>query len=269
MPLTPPLDGREEYIVESVDRALQMLEVLSEHPALGVTEIARRMDVSKTIAFRLLHTLERWDYVTRDAEHRTASLGYRLLHLAKRTTDHSPILRSTRADMDRLASEADEDINLYVRTGRYSVCVANRRSSHVLHQAAELGRRGTLHAGGSSTVLLAFAPPDVQEAVLGGELKRFTPQTLVDPRRLRQRIRKIQQHGVHVARGDVNTVGFSVAAPIFGSNGQAIASVSIAGMLSRITPKLEARYCTLVVESAARMSAELGGSVRAATADAV
>lgn len=269
MPLALPLDGREEYVIEAVDRALQLLEVLGEQPALGVTEISRRMNVSKTLAFRLLHTLERWDYVTRDADHRTVSLGYRLLHLAKRATEHSTILRSTRAEMDRLASEVDEDINLYVRIGSYSVCVANRRSSHVLHQAAEPGRRGTLHAGGSSTVLLAFAPADIQDAVLAGELKRYTPQTLVDARRLRQRIRKIQEDGVHVARGDVVAGGFSVAAPIFGSNGQAVASVSIAGMLSRLIPELETRYCALVVEAAARMSAELGGGVRAGAADAV
>lgn len=269
MPLTLPLAGREEYVIEAVDRALQMLEVLGEQPSLGVTEIARRMQVSKTLAFRLLHTLERWDYVTRDAEHRTASLGYRLLHLAKRATDHSTILRSTRAEMDDLAARVDEDINLYVRIGPYSVCVANRRSRHTLHQAAEPGRRGLLHAGGSSSVLLAFAPPDIQEAVLAGELKRFTPQTLVDPRRLRLRIRKIQEDGVHVARGDVNAVGFSVAAPIFGPGGLAVASLSIAGMLSRLTPELEAQYCALVTEAAIRMSAELGGFTRAATADAV
>lgn len=107
-------------------------------------------------------------------------------------------------------------------------------------------------------MLLAYAPEAVQQAVLTRELERFTPQTVVDPKRLRQRIVKIRKEGFWIAKGDVDPAGFSVAAPVFGPGHAVAVSLSVAGILRRLTPKLEAQYCRLVIESAARMSVQLG-----------
>lgn len=250
---------RDRYLIEAVDRALSLLELLAENPGLGVTEIAARMGVSKALAFRLLHTLERRDYVIRDPEHRTNALGYRLLHLADQVDQTDLIVSGTREYMDDLARLSREDVNLFVRVGLSSLCVATRPSAHQVRMFAHIGRRGSLHVGGASTVLLAYAPRDVQDAVLAGELNMLTPLTLVDPLQLRQRLELVRANALHISRGDVDISGFSIGAPVWGRGETVVAAISLAGTINRLTPETEAYYRDLLVDYAGRMSRALGG----------
>lgn len=250
---------RDRYLIEAVDRAFSLLELLAENPGLGVTEIADRMGVSKALAFRLLHTLELRDYVIRDPEHRTNALGYRLLHLADRVDQTNVIVSATREYMDDLARLSREDVNLFVRVGQSSLCIATRPSAHQVRMLGHIGRRSSLHVGGASTVLLAYAPQDVQDAVLTGELKMMTPLTLVDPLQLRQRLELVRANGLHVSRGDVDISGFSIAAPVWGRGDAVIAAISLAGTVNRLTPETEAHYRELIIDCASRMSRALGG----------
>jgi IclR family KDG regulon transcriptional repressor len=194
----------DRYVIEAADRALMLLELLAQHPDLGVTEIAERMDVSKTLAFRLLHTLERRDFVVRDSTRRTSALGYKLLHLAEKVESHSLIVGATKSLMDELGTLCDEDVNLFVRLGTNSLCLAARPSVHQVRVYPQVGLRLHLHAGGASPLLLAHAPEEVREAVLAGELKKLTPVTLTDPVKLRQRLDRIRRDGFHISRGDVD-----------------------------------------------------------------
>ena len=167
---SPGKAQRDRYLIEAVDRALTLLELLADNPGLGVTEIAGRMGVSKALAFRLLHTLERRDYVIRDPEHRTSALGYRLLHLADQIDRTDLIVSATHEHLDELARLSREDVNLFVRVGLDSVCVATRPSAHQVRMPPHVGRLGTLHVGGATTVLLAYAPQNIQDTVLAGEM---------------------------------------------------------------------------------------------------
>lgn len=259
---------RDRYLIEAVDRALSLLELLGGNPGLGVTEIASRMGVSKALVFRLLYTLELRDYVIRDPEHRTNALGYQLLHLADQVDQTNLIVRSTKESIDDLARLSREDINLFARVGLSSVCIATRPSAHQVRMFAQIGRRGSLYVGGASTVLLAYAPPDVQENVLAGELKMLTPLTLIDPVRLRQRLEKVRTEGIFVSRGDVDTSGFSIAAPVWGRGDVIVASISLAGTINRLTPEMETHYRNLLLDYAARMSRALGGEDGAQRASA-
>jgi len=257
-----PAKPKDRYRIDAVDRALQMLELLADRPGLRVTDLAEAMQVSKALAFRLLHTLELRDYVARDPEHRSNTLGFRVLHLAEKVEEENLLIRSTAPLMDQLAELCREDVNLYVRTGRSAICIASRASPHQVRMFAEVGRENHLHAGGSSTVLLAFAPDEIQRDVLKGELLPYTSQTLTDPADLRQRLAAVRSNGFHISRADVDDAGFSIAAPIFGHDGTVIAALSIAGALTRLTDEAQRGHLAMVLDFAKRMSVRLGGVAR-------
>jgi DNA-binding IclR family transcriptional regulator len=266
MPKTKPSHTDEtgkRYVIEAADRALQLLELLAEEPHLGVTAIAQRLGVSKALVFRLLYTLERRDYVSRDAKHRTNTLGYRLLHLAEKVEESDLIISQTKALMDELSRLSREDVNLFVRVGLSALCVATRPSPHQVRMFAEVGRMNMIHAGGSSTVLLAYAPEAIQEAVLASELRLYTPATLTKPAELRARLRKVRQEGYFVARGDVDESGFSIGAPVFGPDGTIVAAVSVAGALSRLNPESEKHHLQITQKHATQMTQRLAGRLSA------
>lgn len=250
--------AERSYVIAAADRALMVLEVLALERELGVTEVAARMGVTKSLAFRLLHTLEARGYVARHPERRTYSLGYRVFYLGNALGHQDSLVQATAALMDELAALSHENVNLVVREGTSSMVVATRESPHQVRLFAEAGRRGPLHAGGASTVLLAYAPPEVQEAVLGSTLRAYSPATVTDPGTLRRVLDTIRAQGFHFARNDLDDGAFSIAAPIREASGRVVAAVSVAGPNSRLDEVTASRLQETVPAFAQRMSQALG-----------
>lgn len=68
--------------VQSVDRAVSVLEILAQHGEAGVTEVADELDVHRSTAFRLLGVLENRGLVTQEADRGKYYLGAGVLRLA-------------------------------------------------------------------------------------------------------------------------------------------------------------------------------------------
>ncbi len=109
--------------------------------------------------------------------------------------------------------------------------VTGHRSSEVLLRVGD-----TLPAHSTSTgkVLLAFAPREVVERVLDHGLKRLTPHTVVMPGMFLKQLRTIAEQGYSVNDEETHRGVVSVAAPVLGPDGTAIAAVSVTGRVGRV-----------------------------------
>jgi IclR family KDG regulon transcriptional repressor len=251
--------GAKDYRIAAVDRALMVLEALAERPDQGVTQLARRLGLTKTIVFRLLQTLEARGFVARDPRGATYALGYRMSILGERAGRQRGLLAAAAGPMDALRDATSENVNLVVREDRHSLVLATRAGRHAIRLFAEAGRRGPLHAGGGSQLLLAFAPVELREAVLAGELPVFTPFTQTDPEKLARVLERIRAVGYNVALNDLDEGAFSVAAPVRGEGGEVVAAVSVAGAVVRLDEERRQAYLAAALESAAEISRRLAG----------
>lgn len=246
------------YTISAVDRALALLEVLAEHPGSRVSDLANLTGNTKSLVFRLIYTLEQRGYVIKDPATRTYTLGFHTIYLGSRAQGQTVLLQSAAPIMDELVETCRENINLIVRERSHSVCVALRQSPLPVRLYAQVGRRGPLHAGGGPRILLAYAPPEVQEEVMAGPLETYTSTTVTDPARLRKMLQEIRSAGFNESHGDLDPESFSFAAPVFAQDGQILAALSIAGPASRLTDERAQLYRDLVQGSAARLSQALG-----------
>ena len=248
---------RKSYRIDAVARALRVLEALGNDPGIGVTALADRLGLTKSIVFRLLQTLEEGGYVQRDEERAIYSLGYRVALLGERVGRKGALLQVARPIMDALRDETGENINLVVREGTASVAIAIREGLHSIRLFAQIGRRGPLHAGGASMLLLAYAEPSIRDSVLDGKLERFSPYTITDPERLREALLLIRANRYNVAINDLDDGAFSVAAPIRNNAGEIIAGISVAGASVRLDEVRRAKYIEKVVAAADEISERL------------
>ncbi|WP_342362760.1 IclR family transcriptional regulator [Terrarubrum flagellatum] len=246
------------YTITAVDRALALLEALAEKPGIGVTEIANLTGNTKSLVFRLIYTLEKRGYVIKDAATRTYTLGYRPLYLAANAHDQLAVLRAADPFLDVLASRCDDNVNLIVRDGLNSVCVAVREALPPTALYAKVGRRGPLHVGGGPKIMLANAPKEIIDAVLEGPLERFTDATVTDPDAVRRKLDEIRASGVNESHGDLDPEAFSFAAAIQDASGEVVASVTIAGLHATLTEEKAQTYRRLVRDTAQRISAAMG-----------
>nr|WP_275406802.1 IclR family transcriptional regulator C-terminal domain-containing protein [Actinomadura bangladeshensis] len=114
----------------------------------------------------------------------------------------------------------------------------------------EVGRRFPLHAGSSGRVILAFLPEARREAVLARPLAALTERTVVDEAALRDRLAETARDGTAVSFGERQADAGSVAAPLFGPDGEVHGSISVCGPGHRFTPEAVDRYRTLVRDAA-------------------
>lgn len=246
------------YTISAVDRALSLLEALAEHPGLSVTELAKVSGNTKSLVFRLIYTLEQRGYVIRDPASRTYTLGYRPLFLASSAQDNVALIKAASPFLDDLARASGRQVNLLVRDGTQSLCIAIRAAHASGQLYAQVGRRGPLHAGGGTKILLAFAPDEVREEVLSTPLKAFTPDTLTSRRVLEKRLKAIRETGANESYGDLDPDAFSFASAVYDRDGDVIAALSVAGMIDALKPGDEEQIRTLVAQAARRISEAVG-----------
>jgi IclR family KDG regulon transcriptional repressor len=239
------------YTLSTLDAGLVLLETIAEHPDTNLTELAKLNQLTKSQAFRLLFTLEQRGFIIKNATTRTYRLGYRPLYVGERAKEQTSLIARAQPFLDKLSAISQENVHLICREGLASVCVALSHSPLPLRLYAQVGRLGPLHAGGGSKVLLAFAPEEVRQAILGKPLERYTAATITDPERLRSVLADIVRDGFHVALSDVDENAFAISSPIRDHNNQVIAALSIAGPSYRLNNESLQRFRALAIDYSA------------------
>jgi IclR family transcriptional regulator, KDG regulon repressor len=246
-----------EYTVEAVREALGVLMIVAHNPRLGVTEIAKRSGNTKARTFRFLVTLEEAAFVQRDKDATTYSLGHTALVLGLAAQEQVSMIKLAGKHLEALRDKFNEHAVLMVRDALEYVSVAMRLSTHEVRVGGNLGRRRPLHAGASGKVLLAFAPAQVQESVLNGELERFTSRTITGKTRLRQELKRIVEQGYATSVSEMAADVVAVSAPVYDSTGSVQAAMEISLPTNRAPANL-GKLAQAVRQSALDLSAELG-----------
>lgn len=246
------------YVVSSVDRAIGILLTLAEQPEIGVTELAAATGNTKSLTFRLLHTLERRGMVRKDLQHRTYTLGYRALLLGDQSRRQSRLASTAEPILDDLSAATRENALLLVREGLNSICIAMHASPEPLRIFAAVGRLGPLHAGGGPKVLLAWAPQEVREQVISGALETYTDMSISDAETLEARLEAIRQTGHAISIGELDPNIFSIAAPVRDHSGEVIAALSVNGPTARLSEQDQESTAKAVMLHADRLSQMLG-----------
>src|SRR5947208_15934447 len=107
--------------VQSVDRAISVLEILAQRGEAGVSEVAAEIDVHKSTAFRLLGALEARGLVEQAGERGKYRLGFGIVRLAGAVTGRIDITQQSRPICERLAQDLGETVNIAVLESHYAI----------------------------------------------------------------------------------------------------------------------------------------------------
>jgi DNA-binding IclR family transcriptional regulator len=116
-----------------------------------------------------------------------------------------------------------------------------------------------LYAGAGGKVLLAFGPEELRRKVLGkSHLKKLTPGTIKDPKRLEKDLEAVRRQGYASSYGERDAEVAALAAPIYNYEGNICAALSIAGPIHRFSPEHNVKRVKILLSSAERLSRMLG-----------
>jgi DNA-binding IclR family transcriptional regulator len=244
--------------VQSVDRALTVLDILARHGELGVTEIAAWLDVHKSTAFRLVGALEQHRLVEQLGERGKYRLGFGIVRLAGATTARLDLAKESQPVCRRLAAEINETVNIAVMDDGAAVNISQEHGSAVVSVHNWLGKRTPLHATSSGKVLLAWSGTDILATVLDAGLDRYTPATITYPAALRAELGRIRQRGWAGTAEELEAGLNAVAVPIRGAGGSVVAAVSASGPSYRLGAESFPEIAEKLQAAADEISSQLG-----------
>ena len=123
--------------IQSVDRALQILELLTDSPSLGTSAIARKLGVHRSTASRLLTTLESHDVVEQVSDRGEYRLGLGLLRMAYPVSTRFDLARDSQVVCDALAEATQETSNVAILDEGYAVTITQSAGQRMVGVAGQ------------------------------------------------------------------------------------------------------------------------------------
>jgi DNA-binding IclR family transcriptional regulator len=249
---------REAVMVQSVDRAASILEMLAQNGWSGGSEVARELGVHRSTALRLLGTLERNGLVERDARTAKYRLGARLQQLARLVTGEFDLRGQARPICEQLAATLGETVTLDVLDAEEILPIEQATGSSSVVNVSRLGRRTPIHCTASGKVILAFGPETLRHRVLSQPLEQRTAHTIVDPAVLKAQLASIREIGYGFTSEELEIGLSAIAGPVRSADGRVVAALEVSGPAHRLSPTEPVALVDLTCAAAADLSRRLG-----------
>jgi IclR family pca regulon transcriptional regulator len=249
------------YHVESLARGLSILSSFSEQtPALSLTDIARRLQLNKTTAFRFLSTLETLGYLQRDQQTKLYRPGLEVLRLGFVVLTDLEVREVAAPYLRKLVDEVEETVNLAVLDNHEVVYIDRVGSKHMVNIYRPVGSRLPAYCTSTGKSLLAFLSPEELDTVLEATTwVRHTEKTIVTPAALKENLALVRRRGFSDSYGEMIPELCAVAAPIRRNDARVVAVVNISVPTHRTSyEKLINELGPKVVETARHISSGLG-----------
>ncbi|MFE7271495.1 IclR family transcriptional regulator [Streptomyces sp. NPDC057623] len=245
--------------VQSVDRAVSVLEILAQRGEAGVSEVAIEIDVHKSTAFRLLGALEARGLVEQTADRGKYRLGFGLVRLAGAVTGRLDITQQGRPVCERLSEELGETVNIAVLQEHYAVNLHQVRGPGAVGTHNWVGQLTPLHATSSGKILLAHLPAEERADVLTASgMEKLTSHTLTARTKLEKDLTEARERGYAVTLEEFEIGLHAMAAPIRSRDGEVIAALSASGPAYRFTEERMHQLAPALVKGAQEISHRMG-----------
>lgn len=246
-------------IIQSLDRALSILDLFDEHNReLKITEISARVGLHKSTVHSLLKTLQMHRYIEQD-KNGLYRLGMRLLEKGQLILQGLDIREVAAEPMQRLSDETGQTVHLVIRDGAEGVYIDKVEGRKAAIRYSRIGRRVPLHSSAVGKVLAAYLPEVERERVLQGySYVTHSPNTIASEPAFREAMEDVLRTGIAYDREENEPGVRCAAAPVYDHSGSVTAAISISTMVATVDDAELASYAERLRETAGLISRGLG-----------
>lgn len=235
--------SEKKAFVQSVDKALQILELFFTQPSMSLMEITNSVALPKTTVFGLISTLEKRGFLEQDINTKRYQLGIRLMELSAAITSRTNILYEAARLLKPISGLYGHNAHITMLDGLSVVYVGHVETSSTFSIKTNVGARAPAYCTSSGKAFLASLPKLKREAMIDtAQLTPLTPKSIVDPKVLKEHLTKVESQGYAIdceeSISDVKGVGIVVLNRV----GDAVIGLSIAGLASQFSDDMIQEY---------------------------
>lgn len=251
-------DTVDKDFLATFARGLEVIKSFdAQTPAMTLTEVAKKNDLSRASARRFLLTLQKLGYVSSDGKQfrltaRVLDLGYSYLS----TLNFGGVI--TRY-MEEVTLKLGESCSASVLDGQSIVYIARVPVRGLLPINLQIGAKLPAYATSMGRVLLAAMPQEHLDIFLAeAPFEALTPYTLTEASQLREEVDKVRQQGYAINDQQLELGLRSVAVPVFDRHRNVRFALNVSTHVSKVSKeKLIAEFVPLLEETAKKITASL------------
>jgi DNA-binding IclR family transcriptional regulator len=244
--------------VQSVARASQLLKTLGHFSRpTSLSDLSRRVELSKPATYNLLKTLEVEGLISKDADARY-QLSWGMYELGTAVVRSIDLTRLARFHLDRVATETGQAVLLGILDDESVLYLDRGLSDSAFSMVANTGRRSPLHSNASGKVLLAAQDPEYVRRILDKDLKRFTSNTITGKSELLAVLEKVSRRGYSTCWEEREIGLSSISVPIRNHTGAVQAAMTIAAPSNRLNSTTLSKFLVPLQKGAAAVSEKMG-----------
>lgn len=217
---------KEGKTIKSVKTAFNIIEIIAETDRPSVSEIAAKVDCSRSTVHYHLKTLQQDRYIIREEE--GLRLGLRVARLGDLSLQEHSLHDTVEKNVDNLAAETDAIAHVAVKEDDKLVWLYRSSGDEINDLKTEVGRETYMHCTAYGQAILAYMPDERINALIGSfGLPAITDQTITELNVLEERLETIRELGFAYSVGEFYPGMSSIAAPIFNNTKTPIGAIGI------------------------------------------
>lgn len=244
--------------LQTVDRALQLLEILAEHPkGMQPKEIEEVLELNKVTVHRLLATLENRGFIERMGN--AYVIGLKLVELSSMKLSNVELKTEAAPYLRELVTRLGLPVQMAILEGTEAVFIDKIESRNSFRMYSQIGKRIPLYASGVGKVLLLQeGDEEIRQKLDTVEFTAFTPKTLTSVEEVIEAVKVARKKGYAVDDEEHEEGIFCVAAPIYDYRDKVIAAISVGDVNKQFIKGTNTKQIELIKETAKEISKRLG-----------
>jgi IclR family pca regulon transcriptional regulator len=247
--------GDPNYMT-SLERGLAVLQAFSqERRVLTTSQVSQRTGIPRAAVRRCLYTLAKLGFVAEE-DNRLFSLRPRVLKLGHAYLATTPMAHAAQPVLRHISSTLNESSSVAILDGDEILYIARASTARIMSIDLHIGSRLPAYCTSMGRVLLADFSADALEAYLDRtKLVQYTPRTIISREGLRDTLDSVRQNGYALVDQELEIGLRSIAVPIYGADGRAVAALNVGVQAARVsTAEMESRVLPVLREGAQELA---------------
>lgn len=228
----------ETNLVQSVDRALRIIEFLAENPTgAGITEISKSLGLSKGTVHRLISTLKERDFAYQSSNTELYRLSYKILYLYNCISNNIDMFKVSRPIIRKFADKVDATVHLATLDEKRSNIVYIDRIEPMNSQkpfvmSSRVGKKAPCYCTAAGKILLSqYSDDEIRDIMKGEEYKTYTDKTIKNIDEFLEEIHKVRKQGYALDENEYDHGIICISIPIYDSNGKINFAMSVTDLI--------------------------------------
>ena len=228
----------ETNLVQSVDRALRIIEFLAENPTgAGITEISKSLGLSKGTVHRLISTLKERDFAYQSSNTQLYRLSYKILYLYNCISNNIDMFKVSRPIIRKFADKVDATVHLATLDEKRSNIVYIDRIEPMNSQkpfvmSSRVGKKAPCYCTAAGKMLLSqYSDDEIRDILNGEEYKTYTDKTIKNIDEFLEEIHKVRKQGYALDENEYDHGIICISIPIYNSNDKIDFAMSVTGLI--------------------------------------